>query len=95
MEDAGSEELTHNLWRNQMKVYVQFTRNGEEILGSDGVTQLDGRASLDNMVYACDIRLQHPMAKGATGYRIVRSTRFVDTDDPQNKSKIVYEKEES
>jgi hypothetical protein len=78
-----------------MKAYVQFTRDGREILGTDGVSPLDGRASLDNMVYACDIRLQHPMTKGATGYRIVRSTRFVDTDDPQNKSKIVYEKEES
>lgn len=73
-----------------MKAYVQFTRNGQEILGSDGVSPLDVRLSLDRMVLQCDSWLED---RKATGYRIVRSTRFVDTDDPNNKPRIVYEKE--
>jgi hypothetical protein len=73
-----------------MKAYVQFTRDGREILGTDGVSPLDARYSLDRLIDQCESWVPD---RGA-GYRIVRSPRFVDTDSPDGRSKIAFEKEE-
>lgn len=73
-----------------MKVYWQGIRDNKEILGSFGVCILDARKSRDNLIND-GFELYHKNLKidSLTGFRIVKSNRFIDTDI--DASKTIYE----
>lgn len=73
-----------------MKVYWQGVIGNKARLGSFGVCILDARKNKDNLIND-GFELYHKNRKidGLTGFRIVKSNRFIDTDI--NASKTIYE----
>lgn len=75
--------------------YLKYNLNNEisDALGSDGVFILDGRNRLgvmiqDSLKQMDSLSIVQPHF---IGFRIIKNGRFIDSCDPINKSKIVYE----
>lgn len=65
----------------------------KELLGSDAVSILDARNSISSMKYYSE-RYFNSIKKlkpSVIGFRVVRSSSFIDTDIQENKRYIVYE----
>ena len=72
-----------------MKVYFQGTQKNKEILGSFGVCILDSRKNIDNLISdGFELFEIKKTIDRLTGFRIIRSARFIDSDI--NKSKTIY-----
>lgn len=64
-----------------MKAYVQFYENLKkpiEAIGSDGVYILDGRNSINAMVYDAKDRMKKLAIKNFVGFKIIEAQRFSD-----------------
>jgi len=67
-----------------MKAYCQFkTTNGEghvaDLLGSDGVSILDGRLNLESMINYCHKKVsEHYSRRFIVGFDIIKAKDFLD-----------------
>lgn len=61
-----------------MKYYAQYTREGREVCGSDGVFVLDGRMSIDSMVHSAQVHQQwlYSVQPHYDGFKIMQGNRF-------------------
>lgn len=73
-----------------MRVYWQGIRDNKEILGSFGVCILDAIKNNTNLVNdGFEVYHKNLKIDGLTGFRIIKSNKFIDTDI--DASKTIYE----
>lgn len=65
----------------------------KEMLGSDAVLILDARNNLNTMIQESEKRFKsiQKLKSSVVGFRVVRSSEFIDTDKEENKRSVVYE----
>ncbi len=73
--------------------FKEELKTPKEMLGSDAVLILDARNNLNTMIQDSEKRFNNiqKLKPSIVGFRVVRSSKFIDTDKEKNKRSIVYE----